>query len=57
MKPLPKLMVAPNGARRTKEHHAALPVTDAEVIETAIACQLAGADGIHTHIRNAEGKQ
>jgi uncharacterized protein (DUF849 family) len=49
-------MVAPNGARRTKEHHAALHVTDAEVIETAIACRAAGADGIHAHIRNTDGK-
>ena len=56
MKPLPKLMVAPNGARRSKADHAALPVTDAEVIETAIACHAAGADGIHVHIRDADGK-
>jgi len=56
MKPLPKLMVAPNGARRSKADHTALPVTDAEVIETAIACHAAGADGIHVHIRDADGK-
>ncbi|MEP2780868.1 MAG: 3-keto-5-aminohexanoate cleavage protein [Pseudoruegeria sp.] len=56
MKPLPKIMVAPNGARRSKSDHPALPVTDAELIETAIACQTAGADGIHVHIRDAEGK-
>ena len=56
MKPLPKLMVAPNGARRSKSDHPALPVTDAEVIETAVACYEAGADGIHVHIRDADGK-
>ena len=56
MKPLPKLMVAPNGARRSKADHAALPVTDVEVIETVIACHAAGADGIHVHIRDADGK-
>ena len=55
MKRLPKLMVAPNGARRTKSDHSALPITDAEVIETAIACCAAGADGIHVHIRDADG--
>ena len=55
MTPLPKLMVAPNGARRTKSDHPSLPITDAEVIETAIACQAAGADGIHIHIRDANG--
>ncbi len=56
MTPLPRLMVAPNGARRSKEDHPALPITDDEVIETARACQLAGADGIHIHIRDAMGK-
>lgn len=56
MTPLPKIMVAPNGARRGKSDHPALPVTDAEVIETAIACHAAGADGIHVHIRDADGK-
>ncbi|MEP3394155.1 MAG: 3-keto-5-aminohexanoate cleavage protein [Litoreibacter sp.] len=56
MKPLPKIMVAPNGARHTKSDHPALPVTDVEVVETAIACQAAGADGIHVHIRDAGGK-
>lgn len=56
MKSLPKLMVAPTGARHTKTSHPALPITDAEVIEVAIACQAAGADGIHVHIRDAKGK-
>jgi uncharacterized protein (DUF849 family) len=46
-------MVAPNGARRGKEDHPALPVTDEEVIYSAIACHAAGADGIHFHIRDA----
>lgn len=56
MTPLPRLMVAPNGARRGKSDHPMLPITDAEVIETAIACQAAGADGIHVHIRDADGQ-
>lgn len=47
------VMVAPNGARKTKLDHAAIPVTDAEVIEAAIQCQAAGADAIHIHIRDA----
>jgi uncharacterized protein (DUF849 family) len=55
MTPLPRLMVAPNGARRGKSDHPALPVTDQEVVETARACHQAGADGIHLHIRDAEG--
>jgi uncharacterized protein (DUF849 family) len=48
-------MVAPNGARRGKADHPALPVTDAELVATALACQQAGADGIHVHIRDAAG--
>ena len=53
---LPQIMVAPNGARRNKSHHEAIPISHIELVETAIACQKAGADGIHLHIRdkNAE---
>lgn len=53
MTPLPRLMVAPNGARRVKADHPMIPVTDAELIATAKACFDAGADGIHFHIRDA----
>jgi len=52
---LPRLMVAPNGARRDKSDHPALPMTDDELLNTARACQLAGADGIHLHIRDSSG--
>ncbi len=55
MTPLPKIMVAPNGARRSKSDHPALPVTDAEIVAAAVACEQAGADGIHVHIRDADG--
>lgn len=48
-------MVAPNGARRGKGDHPALPVTDDELIATAIACHAAGADGIHAHLRDEDG--
>ena len=48
-------MVAPNGARRGKSDHPDLPITDDEVIDAARACQLAGADGVHLHVRDAEG--
>lgn len=54
--PLPRLMVAPNGARRTKADHPALPITPDELIETAQACQTAGADGIHVHVRDKDGQ-
>ncbi len=52
---LPHLMVAPNGARRTKADHAALPITLPEIVETALACRKAGATGIHIHVRDKDG--
>lgn len=45
-------MVAPNGARRTKSDHPALPVTIPEIVETAIDCHAAGAGGLHAHVRD-----
>lgn len=56
LRPLPRLMVAPNGARRTQADHPALPITDDELIDTARLCQQAGADGIHMHLRDAQGR-
>ncbi|MDE0209550.1 MAG: 3-keto-5-aminohexanoate cleavage protein [Boseongicola sp.] len=55
-RPLPLLMVAPNGARRGKADHKALPITLEETVETAVACQRAGADGLHLHVRDTDGK-
>lgn len=55
MKPLPQLMVAPNGARKSKTDHAQLPITIRETVDTAKACHAAGADAIHLHVRDAEG--
>lgn len=54
MIPLPRIMIAPNGARLTKAEHPALPVTIAEIVETAKACHAAGADGLHAHVRDDE---
>ncbi|MEH6833068.1 MULTISPECIES: 3-keto-5-aminohexanoate cleavage protein [Falsihalocynthiibacter] len=56
MRPLPTLMVAPNGARKTKADHPALPITLAEIVATAVACHAAGADGVHLHVRDAHGR-
>ncbi len=50
------LSVAPNGARRTKADHPNLPMTNAEVAETAKAAMEAGAAMIHFHTRDKEGK-
>lgn len=47
--------VAPNGARKTKEHHPALPITPEELASTAESCQAAGACMIHLHVRDDDG--
>lgn len=49
-------MVAPNGATKTRADHPALPVTIPQVVATARACFDAGADGIHAHVRDADGR-
>lgn len=49
------LTVAPNGARRGKADHPAIPITAAEVADTAAACLDAGAAMIHLHIRDRDG--
>jgi 3-keto-5-aminohexanoate cleavage enzyme len=48
--------VAPNGARRTKADHPALPQTADEIARDAAACHAAGAALIHLHIRDKAGK-
>jgi uncharacterized protein (DUF849 family) len=54
MMPLPRIMVAPNGAKLTRADHPALPVTIEEVVACAVDCQAMGADGLHAHVRDAE---
>ncbi|MDE4132637.1 3-keto-5-aminohexanoate cleavage protein [Phaeobacter sp. QD34_3] len=51
-----RVMVAPNGARRDKQHHAALPITVEEVVETAARCHAAGAGALHLHVRDDAGR-
>lgn len=53
---LPRIMVAPNGARKTKADHPRLPMTVDEVIEETRAAVAAGADGLHAHIRDSDGR-
>jgi uncharacterized protein (DUF849 family) len=48
--------VAPNGARKTKADHPALPMTADEIAREAAAGRAAGAALIHLHIRDAAGK-
>ena len=49
---LPKLMVAPNGARKVKKDHPAVPLTISETVATAKSCYEAGAGAIHLHVRD-----
>ncbi len=48
--------VAPNGARRTKADHPALPMSAAEIAATAAACAAAGAALLHLHVRDRDGR-
>ena len=50
------LAVAPNGARKTKADHPALPITPEEIGRTAAACAEAGAAMIHLHVRDRDLK-
>jgi 3-keto-5-aminohexanoate cleavage enzyme len=49
------IMVAPNGARRTRADHKAIPMTIAETARVAAQCREAGADSIHAHLRDRDG--
>lgn len=49
------LMVAPNGARRTRADHPALPVTEDEIVDAVAAAHTAGAQAAHVHVRDAAG--
>lgn len=50
------LAVAPNGGRRTKTDHPALPIGPAELAATAAECLEAGAAMIHVHVRDGAGR-
>jgi 3-keto-5-aminohexanoate cleavage enzyme len=49
------LTVAPNGARRVKSDHPAIPLTIAEIGREAARCAGAGAAMIHVHVRAPDG--
>ncbi|MDX1736619.1 MAG: 3-keto-5-aminohexanoate cleavage protein, partial [Alphaproteobacteria bacterium] len=50
------LCVAPNGARKTRDDHAAIPISPAELASEAKACMDAGAAMIHLHVRDEAGR-
>ncbi|RWE24789.1 MAG: 3-keto-5-aminohexanoate cleavage protein [Mesorhizobium sp.] len=49
------IAVAPNGGRRTKVDHSALPITPEELASVAAASLDAGAAMIHVHVRDRDG--
>lgn len=49
------IAVAPNGGRRTKADHPALPITPDELADVAAASLDAGAAMIHVHVRDRDG--
>lgn len=49
------IIVAPNGAKKTKEHHPRLPISVNEIVDEVIACQQAGAAMVHLHARDGNG--
>jgi uncharacterized protein (DUF849 family) len=49
------IMVAPNGARRGKAQHHALPLTVSELVADISRCVTAGSTAVHLHVRDAEG--
>jgi uncharacterized protein (DUF849 family) len=50
------LAVAPNGARKTKADHPAIPIAPDEIAREAARCREAGAAMIHLHVRDAEDR-
>jgi uncharacterized protein (DUF849 family) len=49
------IAVAPNGGRRLKSDHPAIPLDARELAVTAAECLEAGAAMIHVHVRDADG--
>lgn len=56
MSALPRVMLAPNGARKTRDDHPRLPVTIAELIAETRLAVAEGADGLHAHVRDDAGR-
>ena len=50
------ITVAPNGARRGKADHAAIPLAPDEIAAEARACREAGAAILHLHVRAPDGR-
>ncbi|WP_353475301.1 3-keto-5-aminohexanoate cleavage protein [Salipiger sp. H15] len=53
---LPRIMLAPNGARRTRADHPALPETIPQIVAASREAFEAGAGALHAHVRDAEAR-
>ncbi|USD43130.1 3-keto-5-aminohexanoate cleavage protein [Vibrio sp. SCSIO 43135] len=49
------IIVAPNGAHKTKADHQCLPMTISEIVNEVVACRDAGAAMVHLHARDQQG--
>jgi uncharacterized protein (DUF849 family) len=49
-------MVAPNGARKTHADHPNLPIAIDEIACDAVECHAAGAQAVHVHVRDDQGR-
>lgn len=49
------IIVAPNGARKTKLDHSALPISKSDIVSEVLACRDAGAAMVHLHARDKNG--
>lgn len=50
------IAVAPNGGKRVKADHPAIPLDAPELAATAATCLAAGAAMIHVHVRDTDGR-
>ena len=50
------VIVAPNGARKSKLDHPALPISAEEIAEDVAQCVAAGASMVHLHARTSSGQ-
>ena len=50
------IMVAPNGARKTRQDHPALPISIEETVTEAVRCHAAGASILHAHVRGEQNQ-
>ncbi len=48
------IMVAPNGARKTRDDHPLVPLTVEETAAEAVRCHAAGASILHAHVRDQQ---